>query len=137
MIKIYTTPPPNWEALSKSFGGIKWEGNFCVTYAGKIHCPSGEVAPDTLVHEMVHVEQQRGMDMEIMIERYMNDIDYLRKVETEAFKAQAAFIDATMPEAQAWCHKYKIVKQMVKMYKSAFTKETASAIMGICLTDQS
>lgn len=84
-----------------------------------------------MVHEMVHVEQQKGLDMDLLLERYMNDIDYLREVETAAFKAQAAFIDATMPEAEAWCRKYRIAKQMVAMYKTAFTMETASGIMGV------
>lgn len=131
MTTIHTTPPANWDKLSASFGGVKWEGNIVVTYAGQIHCPSGKVDPDVLVHEMVHVQQQKGLDMDVLLERYMNDLNYLREVETAAFKAQAAFIDATMPEAEAWCRKYQIAKQMVKMYKTAFTFETASAIMGI------
>lgn len=130
MITIHTTPPPNWAELSASFG-VKWEGSLVVTYACEIYCPSGEVAPDVLVHEMVHVEQQRGMDMEIMLQRYMNDVEYLKSVEIPAFKAQAAFIDATLPEAQAWCRKYKIAKTMVNMYKGAFTMETASGIMNL------
>lgn len=131
MTTIHTEPPKEWDKLSKAFGGMKWEGNIVVTYAGQIHCPSGKVAPDVIVHEMVHVEQQKGQDMKLLLERYMNDIDYLREVETAAFKAQAAFIDATMPEAEAWCRKYRIVKQMVKMYKTAFTFESASCIMNL------
>lgn len=131
MTTILTTPPENWEKLSAAFGGVKWQGNLAVTYAGQIHCPSGKVAPDVLVHEMVHVQQQKGLDMDLLLERYMNDIEYLREVETAAFKAQAAFIDATMPESEAWCRKYQIAKQMVKMYKTAFTFETASAIINL------
>jgi len=130
MIEILTTPPPNWEQLSKTFN-VKWEGDVVVTYGGKIHCPSGKVAPDVLVHEMVHVEQQRGMDMNILIHRYMNDKEYLKRVETEAFTAQAAFIDATMPPDRAWCYKYRIAKMMVDRYKGVFTMETASAIMKV------
>lgn len=130
MITIHSTPPPNWDKLSASFG-VKWEGNLVVTYAGQIHCPSGRVDPDILVHELVHVEQQRGQDMELLLHRYMNDVNYLREVETAAFTAQAAFIDATLPESKAWCRKYQLAKQMVKMYKTAFTFETASAIMNL------
>lgn len=129
---ILTTPPPNWEKLSVSFGGVKWEGNLVVTYAGQIYCPSGKVAPDVLVHEMVHVRQQQGQDMEALLERYMNDLDYMREVETEAFKAQAAFLESTISDStELWCKKYAIAKQMVRMYKKAFTLETASAIMNI------
>lgn len=131
MIQILTTPPPNWDKLGTAFG-VKWEGNLVVTYAGQIYCPSGKVAPDVLVHEMVHVEQQKGKDMELLLERYMTDINFLREVETPAFKAQAAFLDATIPdEAKLWCVKYNIAKRMVEMYKGAFTLDTASAIMGI------
>lgn len=128
---ILTTPPKDWEKLSAAFGGVKWEGNIVVTYAGQIHCPSGKVEPDVLVHEMVHVEQQKGEDMDALLKLYMTDIDYLREVETAAFKAQAAFIDATLIPEDAYQRKLRIVGQMVKMYKTAFTKETASAIMGI------
>lgn len=128
MIEIVTTPPENWPELSKTFN-VKWEGDIAVTYGGKIHCPTGVLAPDVLVHEMVHVEQQKGQDMNILIHRYMTDKEYLLRVETAAFSAQQAFIDATMPEAQAWCRKYKIAKLMVQMYKGVFTMETASAIM--------
>lgn len=85
----------------------------------------------------MHVEQQRGQNMETLLELYMNDIQYLREVEAAAFKAQAAFIDATMPNAQAWCRKYEIAKQMVRMYKTAFTFETASAIMNLNELDKS
>jgi hypothetical protein len=130
MITIHTTPPPNWDKLSASFG-VKWEGSLVVTYAGQIHCPSGKVAPDVLVHELVHVEQQRGQDMELLLHRYMNDVNYLREVETAAFKAQAAFIDAAFPEPEAWCKKYRIAKRMAEMYKTAFTFDTASAIMNL------
>jgi hypothetical protein len=130
MIEIVTTPPPNWDELSKTFN-VKWEGNVVVTYGGIIHCPSGKVAPDVLVHEMVHVEQQKGEDMDILIHRYMTDREYLKRVETEAFTAQQAFIDATMSPDRAWCYKYRIAKMMADRYKGIFTMETASAIMKV------
>ena len=130
MVEIVTTPPPNWDKLSAVFN-VKWEGNLVATYGGVIHCPSGKVEPHVLVHELVHVEQQRGKDMEALITRYMTDMQYVKEVETPAFKAQAAFIDATMPESEAWCKKYSIAKRMAEMYKGAFTMETASAIMGV------
>lgn len=129
---IHTTPPPNWEKLSAAFGGVKWEGNHVVTYAGEIYCPSGNVPPDVLVHEMVHVEQQKGHDMEALLERYMNDIDYMREMETAAFKAQCAFLEATITDAsELWCKKYNTAKMMARMYKGAFTLETASGIMNL------
>lgn len=130
MIKIVTIPPPNWDKLAAAFK-VKWEGDLVVTYAGVIHCPSGRIATDVLVHELVHVEQQSGKDMEEMLERYTNDVKYVKEVETPALRAQAAFIDATLPEAEAWCKKYAIAKRVAEMYRGAFTMETASAIMGI------
>ena len=130
-LTIITGQPPQWDKLGTSFG-VKWQGNIVVTYAGKIYCPSGSIAPDVLVHELVHVQQQKNQDMNVMLERYMNDIDYLREIETPAFKAQAAFIDATYTNLdEAWCKKYNTAKRMVQMYKSAFTFETASAIMNL------
>jgi len=130
MITIHTTPPPNWDELGASFN-VEWKGNLVVTYAGQIHCPAGKISPDVLVHEMVHVEQQKGQDMELLLQRYINDPLYVKTVEEPAFRAQAAFLDATLPEPEAWCKKYRIAKRMVEMYKTSFTFETASAIMGL------
>lgn len=128
---IHTTPPPNWEKLSKAFG-VKWEGNHVVTYAGEIYCPSGKVDPDVLVHELVHVMQQKGQDMEALSERYMNDVGYRREVETAAHKVQCAFLEATITDpAELWCKKYTYAKTMARMYNGAFTMESASAIMNI------
>lgn len=131
MIKIHTEPPAIWEELGRSFN-VKWEGNLVVTYDGKIHCPSGRVKSDVLVHELVHIEQQKGQDCRKMVHRYMNDIEYMKSMEIPAFKAQAAFLDATVADkSQLWCRKYMIAKQMVRMYKTAFTFETASGIMNL------
>lgn len=130
MIEIITTPPPQWDELSKNFN-VKWEGYVVLTYGGKIYCPTGIIAPDVLVHELVHVEQQKGKDMRELLQRYMTDIEFLKSVEIPAFKAQAAFLDATLPEAEAWCKKRQIAKVMVSMYKGAFTMETASGIMNL------
>lgn len=128
---IHTTPPPNWDKLSKAFG-VKWEGNHVVTYGGEIYCAAGKVDPDVLVHEMVHVEQQKGQDMEALSERYMNDVEYRREVETAAHKAQCAFLEATITDpAELWCKKYTYAKIMARMYNGAFTMESASGIMNL------
>jgi hypothetical protein len=134
---IHTTPPPNWEKLAASFGNknVPWAGPIVVTYGGKIYSPSGKVDPDVLVHEMVHVAQQQGKtnaEMEAMSDRYISDPEYVREMETPAFKAQVAFMEATIKDpAELWCRKYTFVKGMVKNYNGAFTMESASAIMNI------
>lgn len=130
MIKVIATPPLQWDEISKQFG-LVWRGNFAITYAGEIYSPAGKVRPDVYVHELVHVEQQRGQDMTELIRRYMTEPAFVREVETPAFKAQAAFIDATMSPNEAWCRKYQLAKVMNRMYKGAFTMETASGIMNL------
>ena len=128
---IHTTPPPNWPKLAAAFG-VKWEDNHVVTYGGEIYCASGKLEPDVLVHEMVHVEQQKGQDMEAIAERYMNDVEYRREVETAAHTAQRVFLEVTIKDpSELWCKKYSYAKLMARMYKGAFTMESASAIMNI------
>lgn len=129
MIKILTTPPPHWDKLAKTFG-VKWKGNLVCTYGENIHCPTGKIAPDVLVHEMVHVEQMRGKDPAECIDRYMNEPMYRRRCEIAAYKAQAAFLEATEKNtSKLWCMKHKIAKSMEKNYGGVFTYHEASAIL--------
>lgn len=129
MIKIVTTPPPHWDELSKTFG-VKWEGNLVVTYGDTIHCPTGVIAPDVLVHEMVHVEQMKGKDPKECIEKYMKDPKYRRECEVAAYKAQVAFLESTVTDtAKLYCLKHKIIKSMVNNYNGIFTLHEASDIL--------
>lgn len=126
------TPPPNWDILAKSFSIKEWVGNIVVTYGGMIYSPMCQIPPQTIAHEMVHVKQQLTMlmSMEEMLEKYCNDINFLREVEAPAFKAEAEWLEQNITnEAELWCRKHRLAKSMATMYKGAFTYETASAII--------
>ena len=129
MITILTTPPPHWEQLSKTFG-VKWEGNLVCTFGENIHCPTGKIPPDVLVHELVHVEQMRGKDPKECIDRYMTDKSYRRECEVAAYKVQASFLEQTITNPEKlFCLKHKIAKSMVTNYGGIFTIDEASAIL--------
>lgn len=131
MIEVIHTPPECWPKLADAFG-LKWEGNVVLTYGAQIYSPLKEIQPRTLVHELVHVEQQKGQNMEDWLELYLTSSDFVRDVEGPAFAAEAAFLEATITnEAELWCKKYRLAKTMARMYRNAFTLESASGIINL------
>ena len=131
MIEIHSQPPECWPILEKRFGK-KWEPPIVITYAGKIHAPAGKVSLPLLIHELVHVEQQKHMPPEEYLTRYLEDVAFRKKVETAAYKAQVAFLAATIEDRdRLWCEKHLIRKNMMREYDGAFTYEEASDILNL------
>lgn len=129
MIEVDKNPPECWPTLEKAFG-VKWEASIVCTCDGKIHAPAGVVSPSVYVHELVHVEQQRRMTWPLYLKRYLADPDFIRSVETEAYKAQAAFLEATIRDAtELWCVKHRLAKSIAGGYNGLFTYEQASDIL--------
>lgn len=128
---VHTTPPPNWQRIA-TYLNVDWEKGVVITYGGEIYSSLPSLDPDVIVHEMVHVEQQRGRNMETYLQRYIDDVDFVRAVETPAYRVQAAFIDATETnKARAIAKKRHYAKMMALMYRGAFTLSDASAIMNL------
>lgn len=129
MIEVDKNPPECWPTLEKVFG-VKWEASIVCTCDGKIHSPAGVISPATYVHELVHVEQQRRMTWPLYLKRYLNDESFRKTVETEAYRAEAAFLEATIrDEHELWCVKHRIAKSMEGGYNGLFTYEEASDIL--------
>lgn len=92
-MQISKQKPKCWDKLVAAFPGISWESGIVITYGGQIHCIKGQIAPDLEVHEMVHVEQQKGIDADEYVDRFINDREFRLKVEIEAYQKQAAFVN--------------------------------------------
>jgi len=105
-----------------------------VTYGGVIYTKSGEVAPDFLVHELVHVEQQKGWHPEKYLEEFIGNPAFRKEVETAAYRAQAVFLESTISDkAELFCRKYKLQKAMLSNYGNIFRVEEANKILAITL----
>lgn len=84
-----TNKPANWDYLVKQFPNIKWE-NIVVTYGGVIHSKH-PLPPDVLAHEMVHVEQQQGIDKDEYVERFISDKNFRYEMELKAYQVQLRY----------------------------------------------
>lgn len=111
MLIVHTqTKPPCWDRLVEVFK-VNWVSGVTVTYGGEIYTFDSELKDDVLVHEAVHVQQQKGIDPDEYVERYIADIEFRKKVEKEAFIVHMAFIRATETnEGKKWMRLYTCLK---------------------------
>lgn len=111
MLIVHTqTKPPCWDRLVEVFK-VNWVPGVTVTYGGEIYTFDSELKDDVLVHEAVHVQQQKGIDPDEYVERYIADLEFRKKVETEAFIVHMAFLRSTMPDdAKLFARLYTCLK---------------------------
>lgn len=129
-MKIYTEKPACWERLEKQFN-LRWESGMIVTYDGKIHCHTGEIAPDFMAHELVHVKQQEGKDPEAFLESFLTDKNFRLEMELPAFRVQVAFLRATIvhdPD-ELFVRIHSLAKKMATNYGDMVTLEEATILL--------
>ena len=89
-MKILNEQPPILDKLLKA--GLKPQKTTVFAYGDTLYNPSGvEIPPDILVHEEVHIRQQKD-NKNACLEKYLNDKEYRLKVEVEAFREQYKFV---------------------------------------------
>lgn len=131
--KFSNQEPPCYPKLREKFGGLAWEDtDDVVTYAGTIYCRRLPLAPDVMVHELVHVRQQREYagHAAAYLDRYCDDPQFRLDQELEAYRAQLAFIyeevlDRNMRERAKW----KLAKDLASMYALELTPHDASKLL--------
>lgn len=102
--------PSIWPTLEKAFG-LKWVPGVTVTYGGEIYSYNDDIKPDVLVHEMVHVGQQKLMPADEFLDRYIADREFRIKMELPAYVIHNAYLRATMTDkAVLWTRLYTNLK---------------------------
>ena len=88
-MKILNEQPPILDKILKA--GLKPRKTTVFAYGDILYNPSGvEIPPDILVHEEVHIRQQK--DNKDFLDKYLNDKEYRLRVEVEAFREQYKFV---------------------------------------------
>jgi len=96
-----------------------------VAYDGNIYS-NKPLYPDVLVHEKVHLAQQKKYGLSYFVKQYLNDKDFRLKVELEAYKAQLDSIkDELLREA---VRKDSIIGLASGLY-GKITEEEAEAML--------
>lgn len=108
-MKIRNTYPPNYEELIQHFD-IANNPNVIFTYGDTLFVPNGQNVPDNLiVHESIHVEQQKKTGAKEWWKRYIDDIDFRIDQEAEAYNAQYKYMQENMNRHD----RRVILKQMI------------------------
>lgn len=128
LIVHFNQQPPVWDRLVKTFG-VQWVPGVYVTYGAEIYCFNNEIADEFLVHEAVHVAQQRLMDKDEYVDKYINDLDFRTKVEKEAFVVHDAYLKASIQnEAELFTKLHRNRKSFARTI--GCTLEEADQILG-------
>ena len=109
--------PPIYEKCHEAFG-VNWDDGIVITYGDTVYSKY-DLSPDLIVHEGVHVEQQKVMGPEKWWEMYLEHKEFRLLEEVDAYSAQIKFIKSNVKdrnEAFRYCH--KIWQDMARMYGS-------------------
>lgn len=91
-MKIKNSYPPNYDELIKHFD-IADNPNIIFTYGNKLYVPNKQNIPDDLiVHESIHMEQQKKIGVKEWWNKYIFDIDFRIDQEAEAYNAQYKYL---------------------------------------------
>ena len=97
MIKISTEKPSVYEKLREAFG-IDWETGVYITYGDTVYCKDGYLPPNVIVHEQVHIDQQKGWNLDEYVDKFINDKQFRFEKEVEAFQAEAKWMRSNIKD---------------------------------------
>lgn len=90
-MKTSKVPPPNWDKIAEKFH-LDWKlDNVIVTYGDVIYCQT-ELSDQKLIHETVHVKQQKDFGVDKWWQAYFDNPNFRLAQEEEAYKAEAEWI---------------------------------------------
>ncbi len=97
-VKFSNEKPPIYERCVAAFGPmVDWDDGIIFTYGDTIHC-KGDIPPDLVVHESVHIRQQTAMGADKWWDKYLVDAAFRLSQEVEAYKAQVKWIYANVKD---------------------------------------
>jgi hypothetical protein len=88
-MQILTTKPPIYDRLKQHFD-IDWDQGIIITYGNDVCCKY-PLPPEKIVHESIHVKQQRELP-DPWWDKYIADPEFRLKQEIEAYRAEVTFI---------------------------------------------
>lgn len=94
MIQITTLKPVNYPHIIEKFGNDIWDKGVVITYGNKIHCKAGNISPQIMEHEQVHVHQQIAFPggAAAWWREYIRNARFRLHEELEAHKVEAAYV---------------------------------------------
>ncbi len=97
-VRLEKPPFGLYERAEKQFG-VVWEDGVVFTVSDIVYSPYS-ITPDLLVHEKTHEKQQRVIGTKLWWEKYFDDEPFRLEQELEAYRAQYAYLKATMKDRE-------------------------------------
>lgn len=127
-MEILNQKPPNYEEIKRI---INPPTNAVFPYGDKIYNPSGqEIPPDIQFHESAHIKQQKAFSSpDIWWFKWLNDSDFRKEQEVEAFSAQLLFIKKFYPAKAVKEALNEMAENLSNNYKLGITKSQAETLI--------
>ena len=114
-IEISHVIPPVYERLNLRFGA-DWEKGVIIAYNGKIHQKSKVVQPQKVIHEKVHLDEQKRIGNDAWWELYLTDDAFRLEQETMAYKTEANFIKKHIKQRE---HRFQMIRELAHAFSSS------------------
>lgn len=128
-LRIVNEKPPVYDRCKVQFG-VDWDQGIVITYGDTIHTKVMNLPADIILHESVHIEQQRAYGKEAWWDRYFVDPDFRKSQETDAYREQGRFLRKTIGDRnRRFRILNKIATNMAVYYGDIFTRTEALGIL--------
>lgn len=91
MPQVIKDRPPNFAQIAFNFPEAHRPG-VIFAYAPYIYAPSGNVPPELVAHEQVHIDRQNQIGVEEWWNRYLADAEFRFKEEVLAHRAEYQYL---------------------------------------------
>lgn len=124
-IEISHEIPPVYELLNKKFG-VKWDDKIIIAYGGKIHCKDTP-APQKIIHEKVHLDEQKKIGNELWWKAYLEDDNFRLQEELKAYRIESNFLKKYIKNREVRFHAINEIADSLSspVYGSIITKKEA------------
>lgn len=117
--KISRVPPPCYAAAQAKFGVNFFRDGVVFTYGDTIHVYKGGLTPDLVVHESMHIQQQkhyRGGAQGWWMD-YIRDPEFRLEQELQAYRAQWNYVKTYYKKNTHPHHLNFFAKSLCMVYK--------------------
>lgn len=126
-IKISHEVPPIYEKCAEKFG-VSWNDGIVITYGDTVYSKD-ELSADLIVHESIHVKQQKEIGVDVWWDKYLTDQEFRLAEEVECYRAQIRFLKANIKDRnQLFRVCNEIWKNMVTLYGRMVSYEDAKRL---------
>ena len=105
--------PPIYQQLHDKFG-VEWNDGLIIAYDNIIYSKN-DVAPQKVVHEVIHLDRQKELGVEAWYRLYLESDQFRLEEEIIAYVAEANFVKKNIKDRELRFH---IIHEIAKNFSS-------------------